>query len=107
MKKVHVSILIVTAIVFSALAFKGKQSGTITGRVLPADGAKAAWALQGADTLKSEIADGTFAFKEAKTGTYTVIVQAKMPFDNVTITNVRVDDGQVTDLGEIRLTQGH
>lgn len=105
MKKLHVSILIVTAIVISALAFKNQDAGTITGKVLPADAGSNVWAIQGTDTLKTAIADGTFSFRAVRTGTYTVIVDAKHPFQDVTITNVKVEEGKETDLGEIRLSQ--
>ncbi|MBO9153384.1 MULTISPECIES: carboxypeptidase-like regulatory domain-containing protein [Chitinophaga] len=104
MKKAKLSLLAVAAVAFGAFAFKGFD-GSISGKVVPADGATEAWAVSGTDTLKTAIADGAFSFAAAKAGTYTVIVDAKEPFKDATITDVKVEDGKATDLGEIKLAQ--
>jgi hypothetical protein len=105
MKKFNVSILALAVAVGIAFAFRNMEEGSISGRVTPADGANAAWAIHDTDTLKADIADGTFSLQGAKAGTYTVIVGAKQPFKDVTISNVKVDEGKATDLGEITLQQ--
>ncbi len=96
--------LALAAVAFGSFAFKGIDGGTIAGKVTPADGATEALAITGTDTLKSPINDGAFNFQNAKSGTYTVIVGAKAPFKPATITEVKVEDGKSTDLGEIKLT---
>lgn len=105
MKRAKMSLLAVAAVAFGAFAFKGIAGGSIAGKVVPADGATEAWAVSGTDTLKAPIADGAFSFAEAAAGTYTVIVDAKEPFKDATITDVKVEDGKATDLGEIKLAQ--
>lgn len=105
MKRTKMSLLAVAAVAFGAFAFKGFDGGSIAGKVVPADGATEAWAVSGTDTLKTAVAEGAFSFANAKAGTYTVIVDAKEPFKDATITDVKVEDGKATDLGEIKLAQ--
>ncbi|QHS62054.1 carboxypeptidase regulatory-like domain-containing protein [Chitinophaga agri] len=107
MKKVSVSILalVMTVITITIFSFRSMDGGAITGKVLPLDGASLAWAISGADTLKADVLDGTFNVQGAKAGIYTVIVNAKTPFKSVTLSDVRVEEGRVTDLGEIKLEQ--
>lgn len=103
MKKIKVSMLALAAVAFGAFAFKGVDGGTIAGKVTPAEGATEAWAIQGTDTLTSPVTDGAFNFQNAKPGAYTVIIGAKAPYKPATVTDVKVDDGKSTDLGEIKL----
>lgn len=105
MRKTKMSLLAVAAIAFGAFAFKGIDGGAISGKVTPADGASEAWAIAGTDTLKAAISEGAFSFTNAKAGSYTVIVDGKDPYKDATITDVKVEDGKATDLGEIKLEQ--
>jgi hypothetical protein len=105
MKSVKVSIFALAAAAIAVLSFRNMEGGSISGKVAPLDGASQVWAVQGADSMKTDIADGTFNLQGAKEGIYTVIINAKQPFKNVTISDVRVDEGKVTDLGEIKLEQ--
>lgn len=103
MKKIKVSMLALAAVAFGVFAFKGVDGGTIAGKVTPAEGATEAWAIHGTDTLRSPVTDGAFSFEHAKVGAYTVIIGAKAPFKPATVTDVKVDEGKSTDLGEIKL----
>ncbi len=105
MNKIQVSIFALAVSAIAAFSFRNMEGGSITGKVTPLDGASAAWAIYGADTLKADMMDGTFNVQGAKTGNYTVIISAKQPFKNVTLSDVRVEEGKVTDLGEIKLEQ--
>lgn len=105
MRSVKVSIFALVAAAIAVLAFRNTDGGTISGKVTPLDGASMVWAISGADSLKADIADGTFSLQGAAIGTYTVVINAKQPFKNVTISDVKVDEGKVTDLGEIKLEQ--
>jgi len=103
MKKISVSIVALAMIGISA--FKAADNGSISGKVTPADVGSQVWAFQGSDTLKSPITDGVFTIKGAKAGSYTVVIGAKSPFKDVTVTNVKVENDKTTDLGEIKLTE--
>ncbi|SFE28623.1 hypothetical protein SAMN05518672_105163 [Chitinophaga sp. CF118] len=105
MKKISVSILLLATIAVGTFAFKNAGSGSISGKVTPADAASQVWAFQGTDTLKAPVTDGVFNVQGATAGTYTVIVGAKHPFKDVTFTNVKVEDDKTTDLGEIKLQE--
>jgi hypothetical protein len=82
-----------------------EEGGSISGKVIPESSATEAWAIQGADTVKSAIVDGTFSIQPVKAGTYTVIINVKTPYKNATLEDVTVKDGKVTDFGEITLEQ--
>ena len=105
MKKIKVTVIALAAIAIGAMAFRNTEGGSITGKVRPMDGATEAWAIQGSDTLKTPVFDGAFTFKEARAGAYTVIIDAKEPFKDATVNDVKVEDGKATDLGEINLQQ--
>lgn len=91
------------ALVLMVSAFKVLEGGSISGKVIPEDGATEAWAISGTDTVKATIAEGTFSIQPVKAGTYTVIINAKAPYKNATLPDVNVAEGKVTDFGEIKL----
>jgi hypothetical protein len=93
------------AIILLVTAFKGFEGGSVSGKVIPENGATEAWAIIGSDTVKTTIVDGTFSIQPVKSGTYTVIINAKAPYKNATLPDVRVMDGKVTDFGEIKLEE--
>jgi len=83
-------------------ALKIQESGTISGKVSPPDGAKFAWAINGTDSSKTSIAEGRFLFK-LKPGSYKIIVDASEPLKDAVIDAVQITDGKTVDLGEIPL----
>ncbi|SFO66743.1 hypothetical protein SAMN05428949_6062 [Chitinophaga sp. YR627] len=103
MKTTKFSLSALVAMVIGALAFNSFDGGTISGKVTPVDGATEVWAISGMDTLKAPVTDGAFSVQSAKAGSYTVIIDAKDPYKDATLKDVKVEDGKVTDLGEIKL----
>ena len=95
------SLILITLLV----AFKSLQSAVI-GKILPADGADAVYAMEKNDTLqiskRSVITNGRFAM-DVKPGIYKVIIDSHAPFLDITLDNVEVKPGITTDLGEIRI----
>jgi len=83
-------------------ALKIQESGTVSGKVSPPDGAKFAWAINGTDSSKTSLADGKFLFK-LKPGSYKIIVDATEPLKDAVIDAVQINDGKTVDLGEIPL----
>lgn len=102
MKKSFLSCGIIAAVAATVVAFTEPQ-GSITGKVTPADGADAVWAISGSDSTKGTITSGTFSLA-VKGGTYKVIVDAKDPYKDVTFDNIEVKD-QPVDIGEVVLQQ--
>jgi len=105
MKTVKTGLLALCIATAGLFAFKTKLEGSIKGTIVPADGATKAWALSTTDTLKAAIAAGSFEIRNARPGTYRIIIEAKPPYRNTAKDNVVVADGEVTNVGEIKLSQ--
>ena len=103
MKRNLLSCGMIAAIAAGVFAFTGPEQGSITGKITPADGAEAIWAISGSDSAKGTVTSGTFSLA-VKGGTYKVIIDAKDPYKDVTMDNIEVKD-QPVDLGEIVLQQ--
>lgn len=86
-------------------AFNVFTAGSIKGTIMPADAASRAWALSPTDTLRASIINGAYEIKDAKPGSYRVIIEAKPPFKNAAKDSVVVIDGQTAEVGEIKLEQ--
>jgi hypothetical protein len=109
MKKKLLSVGFILAIVAVLFAFTKNDDnvilqGAITGTISPADGAEAVWAIKnGGDTTKGTLTQGKFSV-DVKPGSYTLIVDAKDPYKDVSVNNLEVADKPV-DVGEIILQQ--
>jgi len=94
--------ILLTCLASIILAFVVLNQSAITGRVNPADGADAAWAIAGSDTVKANIVNGSFSLA-VKPGTYKVMIDAHDPYKDVTKENIEVKEDGPTDIGEIML----
>jgi hypothetical protein len=103
MRRIGVNFLIATGLFLSLLAFTFIKTGNIQGKVMPVNGALQALAVLGTDTLKTPVNNGNFAFRNVKTGTYTIVVKANVPYNDVTVRNVAVIDSVTTDVGVIKV----
>ena len=83
-------------------ALKIRESGTVSGKISPPDGAKFAWAIIGYDSSKTSIAEGKFLFK-LKPGEYKVVIDATDPLKDAVVDAIQIADGKTVDLGEIPL----
>ena len=86
-------------------AFTSMQSNSIKGTVTPADKAVKAWAVSQSDTLSAPVTNGSFEIQNVKAGDYSVVIEAQAPYANTRRKDVKVTDGQTTDVGEIKLQQ--
>ena len=86
-------------------AFTISFSGSLKGTVTPSNGALKVWAISSTDTVNGTITNGTFDLRNVKPGTYKLVVEATPPYKNVTKESITVKDGEITDVGEIRLEQ--
>jgi hypothetical protein len=93
-------ITIIAAILF---AFTFLRAGSIKGTISPTDAGVRAWAESATDTLRAPIINGSYEITDAKPGAYKVIIEAKPPYRNIAKDGIMVNDGQPTDVGEIRL----
>lgn len=105
MKKTFVTLVAVCAMVITLHAFRSAQTSGIKGSISPADAiVSTVWAINGTDSLKGQPVKGNFTIP-AKTGTWKLIVDAKEPYKDAVMENVQVKEGQITDVGEIKLSQ--
>lgn len=102
MKKTGLTLCATIVTVVALHSFRGQKAGSITGSIVPADGAFTVWAIQNTDTLKNIPSNGLFSLT-ARSGTWKVIIDAKDPYQDVMMENVQVSDGKETSLGEIKL----
>jgi hypothetical protein len=102
MKKTGLTLLATILAVVALHSFDHLKAGSISGSVVPADGALVIWAIQNTDTVKTAPANGSFTMA-AKSGVWRVIIDAKDPYRDVMLDNVQVNDGKETSLGEIKL----
>jgi hypothetical protein len=97
-----IALVILTAMLFAFTVFQ--KTGTIKGKVTPANKAKMAWAISPKDTLHADVEDGEFEFKDVKAGTYSIIIEAQEPYSSTRKKDVVVSaTAPVTDVGEIKL----
>ena len=94
-----------TAAAMDTAALVMAEGGTISGKIVPADGAAEVEAAMGEEKLKGAVSEGAFTIPAAKAGTYTVTILGKSPYKNAIIKDVKVEEGKATDLGEIKLEQ--
>ena len=105
MKRASLNFLAVAGLSLGLFAFGSIKEGGIQGKVTPAEGVKEVVAVAGADTLRSQMNNGTFVFSNVKKGTYTIWVKANAPYKYASVENVAVADSATTDIGEIKLLQ--
>lgn len=84
-------------------SFTGNRSG-IQGTIDPPEGAKRIWAVSGKDTVSIIPAPGSFIL-DVKPGTWKLVVEAVLPYKNAERESILVMDGEITDVGLIKLAQ--
>lgn len=103
MKRKFFSVGLVLALCTGWFALQPSQTNII-GKVSPQDAVKMVWAISGQDTVKTSLVAGGFALS-VKPGNYKVVIDAKDPYKDWTMSNVNVAEGETHDLGEIALEQ--
>jgi len=92
--------IVVSLLLVSAFA-SNFRSG-IQGTIDPPDGAKRIWAVNGKDTVAIIPAPGSFIL-DAKPGSWKLVVEANLPYKNAERESILVTDGEITDIGLIKL----
>ena len=98
----NVLAFIVSIILVSSFASKFRSG--IQGTIDPPEGAKRIWAVSGKDTVSIIPAPGTFIM-DLKPGSWKLVVEAVLPYKNAERDAILVTDGEITDVGLIKLSQ--
>jgi hypothetical protein len=77
------------------------RSGSVTGSVNPRGSALQVWLYNVTDTLRSNIQDDIIEIGGVKAGTYTLVVEPAANYKTNTRSGIKVNDGEVTNVGEI------
>ena len=86
-------------------AFIVLLGGSVKGNILPVTGGIKCWAISKTDTFQTNIVNGVFELSNIKPGIYRIAIEAIPPYKNAVKEGVDIRNGEVTDLGEIRLEQ--
>jgi hypothetical protein len=93
--------IIIAVVLISSFA---KDRSGIQGTIDPPEGAKRIWAVSGKDTVSIIPSPGSFIM-DVKPGSWKLVVEAVLPYKNVERESILVIDGQITDIGLIKLSQ--
>ena len=93
---------IIAVVLISSFAVDDRAG--IQGTIDPPEGAKRIWAVSGKDTVSIIPAPGS-SIMDVKPGSWKLVVEAVLPYKNVEREGILVIDGQITDVGLIKLSQ--
>ena len=85
-------------------SFVGKDRAGIQGTIDPPEGAKRIWAVSGKDTVSIIPPPGSFIM-DVKPGSWKLVIEAVLPYKNAERESILVTEGQLTDIGLIKLVQ--
>ena len=100
----------IIAIIFSILiiagfySFSSNYRSGIQGTIDPPEGAKRIWAVSGKDTVSIIPPPGSFIM-DVKPGSWKLVVEAVLPYKNAERESILVMEGELTDIGLIKLSQ--
>jgi len=85
------------------LAFRAPWNSPVKGSVDPSDGASRAWLFSRTDTLNAPVLAGNFLISNVRPGSYTLVLEGRSPYRDSFKQDVRVVEGQLTDVGIITM----
>ena len=94
--------VIISIVLISSFASMDRSG--IQGTIDPPEGAKRIWAVSGKDSVSIIPAPGSFIM-DVKPGSWKLVVEAVLPYKNVERDAVLVVEGELTDVGLIKLSQ--
>ncbi|HEX6849562.1 MAG TPA: hypothetical protein VF144_21395 [Chitinophagaceae bacterium] len=90
--------------IFLISTFSSNDRSGIQGTIDPPEGARRIWAVSGKDSVSIIPPPGSFIM-DVKPGSWKLVVEAVLPYKNVERDAILVIDGQLTDIGLIKLTR--
>jgi hypothetical protein len=80
-------------------------AGSVTGSVTPRGSASQVWLYAGSDTFRAGVQNDAFEIANAKSGSYTLVVEPMPMYKQNIKAPVLVRDGEITNVGEIIMEQ--
>jgi hypothetical protein len=105
MKGARITSAIFATLATGLFAFEILVGGSVKGSITPITGGIKCWAISQTDTLQTNILNGAFEMNNMKPGTYRIAIEAIPPYKNAVREGIEVRNGEVTDIGEIKLQQ--
>ena len=102
MRNAAVQLCLLMIAITSVHAVKIMQSGSLQGKVYPANGAENVWAVKGNDSIKIRSSEGDF-YITLDPGRWKVVINARSPFRSMLFDTLVVKRGGIVDLGKINL----
>jgi hypothetical protein len=93
---------ILSVVLISAYVLHDRSG--IQGTIDPPEGARKIWAVSGKDTVAIIPPPGSFIM-DLKPGSWKLVVEAVLPYKNAEREGILVTEGQIIDVGLIKLTQ--
>jgi len=90
--------------VFLISTFSSNDRSGIQGTIDPPEGARRIWAVSGKDSVSIIPPPGSFIM-DVKPGSWKLVVEAVLPYKNVERDAILVIEGQLTDIGLIKLSR--
>ena len=91
--------IIISVVLISGFA---KDRSGIQGTIDPPEGARRIWAVSGKDSVSIIPSPGSFIM-DVKPGSWKLVIEAVLPYKNAERESILVTEGQLTDVGLIKL----
>jgi hypothetical protein len=104
MRRAHLELLLIVMAVLGLHLMRNTQTGFINGKLYPLNPGELVLAINGKDSVRSVSRNGYFAMK-VRPGTWKLVISGKEQVRNVVREHLLVNEGQMVNLGEIRLTE--
>ena len=105
MKKTIIILIAAFIVTISAFTIRKNLVSGIHGTISPAGGAQLVWAVGIKDSVSAVPVSGNFSIN-TKPGKWRIHVIAVASYKDAFVDNIIVEDGQYTDVGEIKLIGG-
>jgi len=83
-------------------SFSMSEASGVRGSARPVEAVEAVWLISGTDTLKTVPVNGLFSIT-SNPGVYQLIVTAAPGYKDMMLERVTVEEGRMTDVGELLL----
>jgi hypothetical protein len=102
-KLIFPPLVLIAFFVAAITSMNNPGSGSVKGRIDPADAGQKVYIFNKADTFDAPVQNGQFSISGIKSGTYNLLIQAHTPYKDKGKKGIRIRSGRTTSLGTIKL----